>query len=281
MQIIKQSGKQMLNLVMNILDVQKFESAQLKVNYEKVALKDVLLNAINYISGLIEAKNLDIQVTGQVGLMVLIDANLIERVFTNILSNAIKYSDNNAKIVIHGETLPDNQFMKISITDFGPGVDADKLDRVFDKFAQINAKKTGSLRSTGLGLAFCKMVILAHQCEIGVESNPQKSTTFWFTLKVASLQENDIPTPTIEQSWKRQIVLGNQEIEYIEPFLNQIKKLKYYESGKLISIISSLYEGFSPGLAQWKTEMENAVYSNNEQKFYELLKKAKPEMNEN
>jgi signal transduction histidine kinase len=281
MQIIKQSGKQMLNLVMNILDVQKFETAQLKLHYENVILQDVIAKSIDNIKGLVDEKNLDIRVSGYVGLMVFIDASLVERVFTNILSNAIKYSENNAKINIHGETNPDSQFVKISITDFGPGISPEKLDRVFDKFAQINAKKTGSLRSTGIGLAFSKMVILAHQCKIGVESNPQKSTTFWFTLKKASLPDNNFPSPFIGLSEKKEIALDSLDIGYLEPFLTQIKKLKYYESGKLLSITTSLYEEFSPGVAQWKIEMENAIYSNNEFKFNELLKLTKPEISRN
>lgn len=281
MQIIKQSGKQMLNLVMNILDVQKFESAQLKLHCENVMLQDVIAKSIDNIRGLVEEKNLDIMVSGHVGIMVFIDASLVERVFTNILSNAIKYSENNAKINIHGETDPDNQFVKISITDYGSGIDANNLDKVFDKFAQINPKETGSLRSTGLGLAFCKMVVESHKCKIGVVSNPQKSTTFWFTLKKASFTDNNTLIPPIELSEKKEILLDDLDIGYLVPFLTRIKKLKYYESGKLLSVTASMYEEFSPGIAHWKIEMENAIYSNNEFKFNELLKIAKPEINDN
>ena len=270
--LINQSGKQMLNLVMDILDVQKFEQTQIELNCENIALQEVIARATTNISGSIEEKNLDIRIVSHIGFKIFVDANLIERVFSNILSNAIKYSDNNEKIVILCEEATDSEHIKVSITDFGPGIETEKLSKVFLKFAQINSRKSGSMRSTGLGLAFCKMVIESHHCKIGVESEPNQSTTFWFTLPKTMQTENECLPEMTTVSKRTQISFSLQDTAYLETFLYQIKALKYYEIGKLIPILSAIDEHFSVNIAKWKTEMENAVYSNNELIFNMLLK---------
>ena len=272
LQLIKQSGKQMLNLVENILDVQKFENTQIKLNCENTPLQNIIQKAISDISGSIEEKNLELNFMGQIDCMVFVDVALIERVFTNILGNAIKYSDNNAKIEVHCNQTTDNQFVRVSIKDYGPGIEADKIPNVFIKFSQVNSRKSGSLRSTGLGLAFCKMAIEAHNCEIGVGSELNKSTTFWFTLQKSVLPEYEQFQKIALHSKKSEISLTAQEMDYLETHLAQLKKLKYYEIGKLIPLLASINEGLSPNIAKWKTEMENSVYSNNELVFNELLK---------
>ena len=269
--LIHQSGKQMLNLVMDILDVQKFEHAQIDLNLENIPMQEVISRAITNISGSIEEKNLDIQILGKVGLMIFVDALLIERVFSNVLSNAIKYSDNNAIIEILCEEEKDNQHIKVSITDFGPGIEAEKLSKVFLKFSQISSQKSGRMRSTGLGLAFCKMVIESHHCEIGADSVPDQSTIFWFTLP-KPVQPNHIDIAEFNAySKKNKISFPEQDLVYLQTYLSQIKTLKYYESGKLIPILSTVNEQFSPNIAKWKAEMENAVYANNELVFNELI----------
>ena len=269
--LINQSGKQMLNLVLDILDIQKFENTQIDLNCESIVLQEVISLATTNISGSIQEKNLDIQLKGQLGSSVYVDVSLIERVFANILGNAIKFSDNNAKILIYCEDLPDDQFVKVSITDFGPGIEAEKIAKVFLKFSQINSRKSGSMRSTGLGLAFCKMVIQSHHCEIGVESELDQSTTFWFTLRKSILPENVQNSGLANSSSSHQFSFTLQDMAYLETYLVQMKALKYYEIGKLIPILSAIDQGFSVNIEKWKTEMENAVYANNELIFNKLL----------
>jgi len=82
-------------------------------------------------------------------------------------------------------------FVKIEISDTGQGIPADQLHKVFDKFGQVSAKKSGKTRSTGLGLTFCKMAVEAHGGEIGVESEMGKGTTIWFTLHSAGIESTE------------------------------------------------------------------------------------------
>jgi len=269
---IKHSGKQMLNLVMNILDVQKFETTQVKLSCENTPFTEIINKSIAEISPQIEEKNIEIKITGKPQTMVNVDRGLIERVMINIVSNALKYSDNNSQIIIHTEDLANKSSIKVSITDYGQGIEPEKVSKVFDKFAQIESRKIGSLRSTGLGLAFCKMAIEAHHCEIGVESVPKQFTTFWFTLIKSQNQQNiDTIIVAITTLEKQSIPLTAEDIDYLDTFLVQISNLKYYEIGKILPLLSSINDLYSESVAQWKSELENAVFTNNEIKFDELI----------
>jgi signal transduction histidine kinase len=272
MSIIRQSGKQMLNLVTNILDVQRMETTGLMINCQQLKLSELIEKSISELVWLIDEKNLQIHVSGNYQSDVFADRELITRVITNILTNAVKFSDNNAKIMIACDDLAGAPFLKVSIVDFGPGIEPGKLEYVFDKFAQIQSRKSGALRSTGLGLAFCKMVIKAHEYAIGVDSIPNQSTTFWFTLKRPDIPDAGQKIENLHLTKKTKINLNAGDIEYLMPHLRRIAELKYYESGKLVPLISSVDEHFSENISRWKSEMEHVVYSNNEARFLELTR---------
>jgi signal transduction histidine kinase len=270
-QLIRQSGKQMLNLVMNILDIQKFENTRIPLNLANVNMIELFNRATGEVSGLIDAKNISIKYIGDYGQIVITDSELIERVLINILSNAIKYSGNNAEITISSEDWENMDFVKISVTDYGPGINPEHLEKVFDKFSQVSLKKTGSIRSTGLGLSFCKMAVEAHHCSIGVESDPGKSTTFWFTLKKGSMY-NEMPYVVLENlSLSHSNTLSEIDKEYLKSFISDLSSLKFYHIGKLLPVLTAIDHTKSPAIERWKNDIENAVYSNNETQFKKLI----------
>ncbi len=267
--MIQQSSKQMLNLILNILDVQKFDTTELKLNCENIVLYKLLNNVLENISGIVEEKNIEILIEGNTKYNLFVDIQLIERVFINILSNAIKFSDNNAKITI---TIEDSDLqIKVSITDYGQGIEPENLAKVFDRFAQINPKKTGALRSTGLGLAFCKMVINAHNCEIGVNSNINEFTIFWVTLNKSVTEKLIIQSEMVNFSLKNEIFLTENDKIYLKKNIFEFKKLKYYEIGKLSDLVNQIDENFSQNVSMWKNEMEKSIFANNEQIFNQLI----------
>jgi hypothetical protein len=202
--------------------------------------------------------------------MVLIDASLIGRVFVNILGNAVKFSPNNAKIIVSVDDA-DVGKVAVSITDAGHGLPPDKISQVFDKFVQIGSVSSGSIRSTGLGLAFCKMAIEAHGNKIGVESIPDQFTRFWFTLDKAD-GEPPIPDPLTEKSQlKEEITFSAEELEYLIGLNETMRTLHYYQTGSVIAALESLDESNCPNIGIWKKEMEKAVYTGNEPLFNRLI----------
>jgi signal transduction histidine kinase len=103
---------------------------------------------------------------------------MIRRVLINLLENAIKFSPREGQISIGVMQIEEG--IKIWVQDSGPGIQADKLDEIFEKFARIDTSQKG----LGLGLAFCRMAIEGHGGEISVDSKLGKGSQFNFILPV-------------------------------------------------------------------------------------------------
>jgi len=179
MKYINQSGRRMLNLVLNMLDIQKMEEAQLMLHQEKVSVLGVVEAAIERVSFLLEQENVELKNSVQDNL-VNVDVDIIERVIVNLFSNAFKFASG-GKVEIWSEEL-DKNWLKLCVKDNGIGIPDKKRNEIFLRFGQAVAKRSGSVKSTGIGLTFCKMVVEAHGGIIDFESEVNKGSTFWFTI---------------------------------------------------------------------------------------------------
>jgi PAS domain S-box-containing protein len=108
------------------------------------------------------------------------DHDTMQRILVNLLMNAVKYSPSGADITVGIEEI--GQFLRISITDRGPGIPEEFRTKIFEKFGQVTKKGHERRGSTGLGLTFCKMAIEAHGGSIGVDSEEGRGSSFWLTL---------------------------------------------------------------------------------------------------
>jgi len=267
---MKQTGKQMLNMVLNILDVNKFEENQMTVYKTAVSLLAISQNAINSILFLSEQKNISITNEILPEFTVYADSEIIERVFVNILTNAIKYTPNNGNIILNTTIEKEQNFIKVNITDTGVGIPQDKLNLVFTKFGQVSAKKSGSVRSTGLGLTFCKMAIEAHGGKIHVQSETNKGTTFYFTLQATNKAVIRKPeTPILTKNHKKYL-LNTEEKQILTPFVNQLEKTEIYKMLELRKILRRINVE-SDNIKLWKEEVQKAIRSGNQEKYNELL----------
>jgi signal transduction histidine kinase len=264
---IRQAGKQMLNLTLNILDVQKFEQASVPLNIREHALADIVKDALDQVSLLVINKNQNISYTFSKNIRVQADFELFSRVFMNLLTNAIKYTPNNGTITISVEEKDESRYI-ISVSDNGQGIPADKLETVFDKFSQVDARKSGNVRSTGLGLTFCKMVVEAHGGRIWVTSQEGQGTTFSFTLAKATPAEEKETTPPATDNTV-DLSISMEDRQTFAPFLSIFKSLDVYEGSEILNTLSRIPD--SPTLVHWKAEMERAVFTSNQEKYEELL----------
>lgn len=271
---VKQTGRQMLNLVMNILDVNKYEETKILLNTEKVLLLDISRKVVESILFLSEDKNISISNRIKNNLIVEADVEMIERVFMNILTNAIKYTPNNGRIIIDAELIYNHQeasYVKVSIADNGMGIDADKIDLVFEKFGQIVAKNSGSVRSTGLGLTYCKMVINAHEGEINVVSEKQKGSTFWFTLP-GYTDDKIILEKTINETYEMTIYeLSLESQQLIMKSLLELQSSEIYKISELYLIIEKIDDSLNNEIHGWKKLLITAIDSGNELLFKKLI----------
>ncbi|MCK5700833.1 MAG: HAMP domain-containing histidine kinase, partial [Cyclobacteriaceae bacterium] len=270
MRSIRQAGKNMYRLVMNLLDVQKFEDTNVPLSLQDQSIDEVTLKAVDQVRFLMEQKNLKITTVLEGSLTGRFDMELITRVLENLLTNAIKFSAVNG--LIHVDAHAENQHIKISISDHGQGISKENLDRVFNKFEQIESKESGVTRSTGLGLTFCKMVVEAHNGLIGVYSEMDKGSTFWFTIPRSDEQEPDLKIAAeIDSPVVDEINLTEEDKSFLRPFQKELNQMNIYEYSRITSVLSQIERGKRPNIDRWIERFEIVLRNMDEQNFREML----------
>ena len=109
------------------------------------------------------------------------DAGLSLRVLINLVSNAIKYTPSGGVVTVSA-SFAHSQRVVLAVTDHGPGVPREWAKRVFGKFEQVEARRSGAAIGTGLGLAFCKLAVVAQGGRIWIDSEPDVQTVVSFEL---------------------------------------------------------------------------------------------------
>ncbi len=184
LEVMNTNNQRMLNLVNNILDVSRLESKQMPLNYGYVDLSELFTNALERQSALAKQKFVRLESEVLDGITTSwMDDELMARVLQNLIGNAVKFTPYEGLIKLTAESDPASfgEMIRIAVCNTGEGIPADIRERLFDKFA--TGKQDG--RGSGIGLAFCKMVIEAHNGRIWAESEVGKSATFYFTIPSA------------------------------------------------------------------------------------------------
>ena len=169
-------------LVNDLLDLGKIESGRMEMDFEAVSVRLLIEKAIALFE--VQADEKGVELTSLLPKdipNVRADANKIIWVLTNLIANALRYTDTGGHIRITTEYLGD--WATVSIADDGPGIPLDYQARIFNKFVQVQTDK--DVGGSGLGLAICKEIVKAHGGTIWVDSTPGSGSTFTFTLPVA------------------------------------------------------------------------------------------------
>ncbi|MBH9552665.1 sensor histidine kinase [Inhella gelatinilytica] len=280
---LRQSSRQMLNLVLNILDVQKFEDTQVVLDTRPLALAPLAAQAVEQVRLLAERKNLTLTLDVPPSLGVRGDAEMLERVLVNLLTNAVKYTPTNGRIVLSAapEGTEGHEQVRVAVQDSGEGIPADRLDAVFARFGQHNARDSGQVRSTGLGLSFCQLAVQAHGGQIGVVSEVGNGSTFWFTLPAtAPLTAEGLPaehsTGTGTMTHTTVTDLSTPELDADErarlaPWVAALRPLPIYRYTDLRGVLDRPDFPSSPGIDAWKARLLAAIETENEGLFEALL----------
>ncbi|MCD6595556.1 HAMP domain-containing histidine kinase [bacterium] len=166
-------------LIYDILDLQKLEGGKFELHLEEVEMEPFIREAVKKHAISFANKGVGLAIRMDIDKTVIkIDCKQIERVFENLLSNALKFTSKGGKVVV--VTNKKNKFVHFAITDNGPGMTEDETKHIFDKFYRASSGKNVS--GTGLGLAIAKQIIEAHKGRIWVESQQEIGSTFHFTL---------------------------------------------------------------------------------------------------
>ena len=275
---LQTAGKQMLNMVMNILDVFKYEDGAMHLELKDKSLYELIRNSVNEIAFLAKQKDVKISHNASKQIEVMVDDKIIERVLVNLLSNAIKYSPKNSVVTIETTWKEDtiNKELVIKIKDNGPGIPKESHQMIFERFTQINAKKSGTIPSTGIGLTFCKLAIEAHKGEIGVESDPnghrEKGSTFWFTIPNAKVIEtqNGVYNESITDI-KNISLLSSDSKQVIREVIKELDSLEVYFITKIKGPLTKIKDLEIDSLKRWEQEMSISMEQCNNEKYRELL----------
>jgi len=178
------SGRHLLDLINDLLDLAKIEAGRMEVRSEPLSLVDLFEGLVNIIRPLAEKKTLAVE--GKVDSDVPIlhtDPAKLQQVLYNFLSNAIKFSPTSGRIDLHAQRAND-QRVRISVKDHGPGIALEKQTIIFEKFRQIDGSATREHGGSGLGLAISKELTSLLGGDIGVESQVANGATFWVELPI-------------------------------------------------------------------------------------------------
>ncbi len=183
-QNIMNSGRSLLDLINDLLDLAKIEAGKMEVRSEQLSLSDLFEGLSSILRPLMEPKGLTVavQISNDVPLMQT-DAAKLQQILYNFLSNAIKFSPAGGQIELGASRQGEGQ-VRIAVTDHGPGIAQDKQHMIFDKFRQIDGSHTRQYSGSGLGLSISRDLTRLLGGTIGVQSEAGLGATFWVVLPI-------------------------------------------------------------------------------------------------
>ena len=173
----KERTKGLLDLIKDLLDLSKIEAGKMVQYKEPLSLQEVIQRVVDLMRNDAEIKKIDLHFSPLPKISLIhADRNSMEGIFTNLISNAIKYTHEGGKVWVH--LAEEAGFVKAKVSDTGIGIKKEDLPRIFDKFYRVKTTETRQIVGTGLGLSIVKSIVDAHLGSITVESEEREGTTF-------------------------------------------------------------------------------------------------------
>lgn len=185
---ISRNTNHLLNLINELLDFRKQEQGYTKLKVRKIELVDYITDIYNVFKDYASTKNINFKFNTQINdISVYVDPEYFRKAIYNILSNAFKYTPKGGSISINIKQLNNNS-VTVEIKDTGIGISDEYLDKIFDRFYQVQhrSSEVNYGTGTGIGLALTKEIINGHKGEISVRSTVNEGSTFSITLKLGS-----------------------------------------------------------------------------------------------
>ncbi|MCG3125382.1 MAG: Sensor histidine kinase RcsC [Phycisphaerae bacterium] len=176
------SGRILLEIINDLLDLAKIEAGRIELHIENVELHDVCTTLVDFMRPVSDKKNIALDVHVEPDLPTLrSDRGRLRQILFNLMSNAVKFTPEDGRVSLRAERAGAGR-VRLRVADTGPGIDAVHQQMIFEKFRQIDGSATRAHQGTGLGLAIAKELTHMLGGEIGVESEPGAGATFWIEL---------------------------------------------------------------------------------------------------
>jgi signal transduction histidine kinase len=179
-------GVQLLATVDDLLDIARLEAGQEVIAAEAVRPADFIAAGVQDVAQI--AWDREVALTADVSEdlpLVNADPRRVRRVVMNLVDNALKFTPSGGRVCVGAVVDPKQKQVVVSISDTGPGIPEEYRERIFERFVALDRRTASGRVPTGLGLAFCKMMVAAHGGRIWVEGEPEGGSTFAFTLPAA------------------------------------------------------------------------------------------------
>jgi signal transduction histidine kinase len=177
---IRGSGKHLLDLINDILEFSALESGQLKLTRTRVDLARVAWEVVREAAGIVGARPVVVRIEGDGGVYARADQRRVRQVLTNLVGNAIKFTQQGEVVVVVGR---ERRYARVSVRDSGPGISAQERAVIFEEYKQTKEERTRR-RGTGLGLAIARRLVLMHGGKIDVDSEVGRGSVFHVRLPV-------------------------------------------------------------------------------------------------
>ncbi len=188
-QMVRSSGDALLTIINDILDFSKIEAGKLDLDIIDFDLRTTVEDVVTLLGGKAHSKGLELVCLIHPGVPAVVagDAGRLRQILTNLAGNAVKFTER-GEVVVRvkpGEPAGDEALVRFEVTDTGIGIGPDARERIFESFSQADGSTTRKYGGTGLGLAISKQLTGLMGGRIGVDSEPGKGSTFWFTARLA------------------------------------------------------------------------------------------------
>jgi len=225
--IIKKNSDQLLNLINDIIDISKIESNEIDIRNNKCSLVDIITNVYNTNNIKLNNRNIKLIIENKPNIIIYSDEYRITQILNNLISNAIKFTDNGYVKIGYNINNHDIDFY---IEDTGIGIKDENIEYIFDTFKQIDEQHTKKYKGTGLGLSITKKLVELLGGKIWVNSTFNKGTTFHFSLPSDYVQkivnEYDIINKYMKKTidWSNKTILISNDNNHINNILIEIIK---------------------------------------------------------
>ena len=183
---ILHNSERLTEMVSDLLDLSRIDHGELKLIIEETDLKQSIDQVVDSLKHLGKKKNISIKCNcPQKSQFVLADKKALERILTNLIDNAFKYSEENSVIEISTKSKKKDDNIVVTVTDNGKGISDEDKPLIFDRFFRTAEARASEKKGSGLGLAIVKNLVNSLNGDVGVRNAPQKGSEFWFSLPVS------------------------------------------------------------------------------------------------
>jgi two-component system sensor histidine kinase/response regulator len=191
--IIRGSAKALLSLINDVLDLSKIEADRLELEHVDFDLRDVIYETVAVMALQSAVKGIELIVNVGIDVPVIArgDPGRLRQIVMNLIGNAVKFTHEGHVVLDATGTVDDNRrlTLRIEVTDTGIGIPADRLDRLFKSFSQIDSSTTRHYGGSGLGLSIVKRLAELMGGDVGVRSESGRGSSFWVTMKLDAVLE--------------------------------------------------------------------------------------------